>query len=46
MRCEICDKYKRPLIRSIQLYTNQYGLEFNMEIWACLECLGIKEREQ
>ena len=46
MRCEICDLEKRPLLRAIQKYTNQYGLDFNMEVWACLDCLGLPEREQ
>lgn len=42
--CEICGKRKRPLLRAVHRYTKG-DLIYNMEVFACLECLGIKEAE-
>lgn len=42
--CEICGQRKRPLVRAIQEY-RKGKIDYNMEVWACLECLGVMKNE-
>ena len=42
--CEICGQRKRPLVRAIQEYRKD-KLNYDMEVWACLDCLEINIKD-
>jgi RNase P subunit RPR2 len=42
MKCFICEKENRPLIQAKCRFTKD-RLKYDMVVWACLKCLGIKE---